>query len=281
MVGLFDIGGTKTRVAVADAPGTLVRVETYDTPQSYTKGVTQISETLAQLAAGTPLEACAGGIRGRLSDDKRSLRADSVLLQWQEQPLADDLSGRLMVPVVLENDAALAGLGEACFGAGKGFNIVAYHTVSTGVGGARIEGGKISAHAHGFEPGHQTIDIDQTLYPAYGSTKLEDHVSGTAVEKRFGKKPYDIPQEDPLWDELAAWLAHGLKNTIVYWSPDVIVLGGSMVLGDPRILQAAIQRHTEAVLGNLVPCPPIVDAQLGSESGLYGALALSRDVKEG
>jgi glucokinase len=50
------------------------------------------------------------------------------------------------------------GLGEAVFGAGKGREIVVYMTISTGVGGARIVGGKIDASAMGFEPGHQIID---------------------------------------------------------------------------------------------------------------------------
>jgi len=103
---------------------------------------------------------------------------------------------------------------------------------------------------------------------------LENLVSGTALEKRRGVKPYEISQDDGVWDELAGYLAHGIKNTIMYWSPDIIVLGGSMVVGDPRIFLKDIVRHTEDLLGNLVPCPPIVDAALRDEGGLYGAMVL-------
>jgi hypothetical protein len=60
----------------------------------------------------------------------------------------------------------------------------------------------------------------------------------------------------------------------LYWSPSVIVLGGSMIVGDPRILLEDIVRHTREVLGTLVPCPAIVDAVLRDEGGLYGAMAL-------
>ena len=87
-------------------------------------------------------------------------------------------------------------------------------------------------------------------------------------------KPYEIPQDDDVWDELAGYLAIGLKNTIMYWSPDVIVLGGSMIVGDPRIFLDDIVRHTKEVLGDQMACPDIVDATLKDEGGLYGAMAL-------
>ena len=58
------------------------------------------------------------------------------------------------------------------------------------------------------------------------------------------------------------------------WSPNVIVLGGSMIVGDPRILLEDIVRHAGEALGELVPCPDILDATLKDEGGLYGAMAL-------
>ena len=92
----------------------------------------------------------------------------------------------------------------------------------------------------------------------------------------MGSKPYEIPQEDAIWDQLAYYLAHGLRNTVLYWSPDVIVLGGSMILGKPRILLDDIQKHANEVFGEDVSCPLIVDAELGDMGGVYGAAALLR-----
>jgi len=77
-----------------------------------------------------------------------------------------------------------------------------------------------------------------------------------------------------LWDQLANYLAHGLRNSILYWSPDVIVLGGSMIVGDPRILLDDIVKHTNAVVGEVTQVPLIVDAALGDNAGLYGAMAV-------
>ena len=174
----------------------------------------------------------------------------------------------------LENDAAIAGLGEAVFGAGKGLEIIAYHTVSTGVGGAKIENGDIDHVSAGFEPGHQILDIDRTILGEDIVPTLENLVSGTAVELRFGTKPYDIPQSDVLWNELAEYLAQGLRNTILYWSPDVIVLGGSMIIGNPRIEIDVIRKCTVDALDGFVPAPLITTAKLGDEAGLYGGMAL-------
>jgi fructokinase len=90
----------------------------------------------------------------------------------------------------------------------------------------------------------------------------------------MGVKPYDIPQDDVVWDELAGYLAQGLRNTILYWSPEVIILGGSMMVGDPKISLEAVRRATVAVLDGVMPCPFITSAALADEAGLYGALAL-------
>lgn len=269
---LFDIGGTKTRVAVSEDLKTFGKVSSFKTPNNFEDGIDAIVAAAKELA-GSPLRAISGGIRGQLNDDKSGIVYDSVLTKWIDMPLSASLKKKLKAEVYLENDAALAGLGEAHFGAGKDFDIVAYHTVSTGVGGVKIEHGKIDDYRNGFEPGHQVLDIDHTILGEGVEPTLENLVSGSAIEDRMGVKPYEIPQSDTLWDQLALYLAHGLRNTILYWSPDIVVLGGSMIVGDPRILLDDIQRHTNDVLGDTIECPLIVDAKLGDSGGLYGAMA--------
>lgn len=270
---LFDIGGTKTRVAVSEDLQSFGKVASFKTPNDFEEGVRLMHEHVSELTS-SPIRAVAGGIRGTLNDERSGIVYDSVLSDWIDQPLSAALGKRFNCAVHLENDAALAGLGEAHFGAGKGIEIIAYHTVSTGVGGVKIENGKIDDHNVGFEPGHQVLDIDKTILGDDIEPTLENLVSGTALELRMGVKPYDIAQDDAIWDQLALYLAHGLRNTILYWSPDAIVLGGSMIVGDPRILLDDIIKHTNAVLGENIECPLIVDARLGDSGGLYGAMAL-------
>lgn len=274
MYALFDIGGTKTRVAISRDLRSFEEPIKFDTPERFSDGITAIQNAIRSLAGSRRLLGAAGGIRGPLNHEKTRIMSEIKLLDWVGRPIVDTLGGSLGVPVYLENDTAIVALGEVHFGAGRGYDIVAYHTVSTGVGGARIVHGKIDVTHTGFEPGHQVLDIDRSVLGPLIPHTLENLVSGTALQKRRGVKPYEIAQTDPVWAELAKYLAVGLKNTILYWSPDIIVLGGSMVIGDPRIFLEDIVRETKAVLGTGLECPPIVDATLEDEGGLYGAMAL-------
>ena len=273
---LFDIGGTKTRVAVSSDGTTLAEVVRFHTPIDPNEGVKKIIETIAAFNLPSEVSIISGGIRGVLSEERVGIVHDDVLDGWVGFDVTAALQKSYDVPVHLENDAALAGLGEAHFGAGVGVDLVVYHTVSTGVGGVRISNGVIDAASAGFEPGHQVLDIDRTILGEDIVPTLENLVSGTAVERRLGIKPYDIPQEDVIWEELAGYLAQGLRNTILYWSPEAIILGGSMIIGDPKIPIEVIRKSTVEVLDSFVECPFITTASLGDEAGLYGALALIR-----
>lgn len=272
---LFDIGGTKTRVSVSEDLKTFSEPVKFKTPETAKEGVEAIVAEAKKLTDKN-IRAVAGGIRGILDGEKTMMLRDpgGALVGWEEEPVAEMLGKKLKTKVFLENDASLVGLGEAIHGAGKGYDIVAYHTVSTGVGGSRIDHGEIDAYANGFEPGHQILDIDRTILGDDIEPTLENLVSGTALEERAGVKPYEVPQEDAVWDQLAEYLASGLRNTILFWSPDVIVLGGSMIVGNPRIFLEDIIRHTNEVVADRVPVPPIVDATLADYGGLYGAMAL-------
>ena len=270
---LFDIGGTKTRVGLSDDLKTISANTSFPTKQSFAEGVEAIHKAVLKLAPKSKVKAVAGGIRGLLNETKTGLENDGVLTLWAGKPLAEKLSAKFSAPVYLENDTAMAGLGEAVFGAGQGMDIVVYHTISTGVGGVKIEHGVIDEASSGFEPGHQVLDIDRTILGDDISPTLENLVSGAGLEARLGMPAYEIPQEDMIWNELAEYLAQGLRNTILYWSPEVIVLGGSMINGDPKIKIDDIRKYTVEVLDSFVACPFITVSTLKDEAGLYGAMA--------
>jgi predicted NBD/HSP70 family sugar kinase len=189
------------------------------------------------------------------------------------------------IETYIENDTAMVGLGEAAYGAGKDFDIVAYLTISTGVGGARIVGRRIDANVFGFEPGHQIIDADGTMCPdcrAFeddrGLGHLEAHISGSAIEKRFGKHPSEIDDEK-VWDDLARYLAYGLNNTIVHWSPEVVVLGGGM-MKSTGIKIERIDHYLEDILKIFPERPLLKLAELGDVGGLFGGLSYIKQLQK-
>jgi predicted NBD/HSP70 family sugar kinase len=159
----------------------------------------------------------------------------------------------------------MVGLGEAVAGAGQRAGIVTYLTISTGVGGVRIVDGQIDRHTTSFEPGHQIIDLNQP------EKDLEDYVSGSAVRQSMEQNPQDI-HDDAFWQGLAKILAIGLHNTILHWTPEVVVLGGSM-MKEPGINLNEVEKHLLQSLSFLPVQPKLKLAQLGDLGGLYGALA--------
>lgn len=274
---IFDIGGTKIRVAATSGTNSFTEPQIESTPQSFDEGITVLAR-MAKTAAGTGvIENITGGIAGIVDKENGVIIKSPHLTEWEGKPLKKALSEALGAPVTIENDAAMVGTGEAVYGAGKGFPIVAYLTISTGVGGARIVNGAIDENAQGFEPGHAIIDPDNTLCPTCPGNELEDYISGTAVEKRFGKKPFEITDET-IWDELAKFLAYGVNNTIAYWSPDVVVLGGSM-MREVGIHVDDVNKHLKEIFHITTDMPLVRKAELGDLGGLYGALAYIQKMK--
>lgn len=253
---LFDIGATKTRVAYAANDEKFEEPIVYETPKNYEEILEKLVETGGNLSRERSIEKICGGVSRAVCADYAKFKSD-----LEAFPFGEGLGGAVFV----ENDAALAGLGEANFGAGRGFEIVAYITVSTGVGGARIVNRKIDERATGFEPGKQIMNIET------GGT-LEDMVSGKALTEKTGKHPKEITDKNT-WSELAEKLAMGLNNIIVEWSPNCVVLGGSMITGDPAIPLDKTESRLKEISKIFPEIPVIKKAELGDFGGLYGALA--------
>lgn len=258
------------------------------TPRDYPDGIKLFKKFSKRENISGNIKAVIGGIAGPLNKEKTATAKPPNLPGWRMKPIKKDLEDLFKVPVFLENDADIAGLGEAMFGAGKGYDIVAYLTISTGVGGGRIVKGKIDANSMGFEVGHQIVDADSSLIPemkkfekqikekGWNFGSLSSYVSGSAIKMRYGKEPKEITDEN-VWEESAKILAIGLNNTIVHWSPDAVILGGSMM---NRISIDRVKFHLKQTLKIFVNHPEIKKAELGDQSGLYGALALIAQMKK-
>jgi len=276
---LFDIGGTNTRVARSRDLASFDHMVKYKTPKDFDEGIEKFVATAQELAGDETIEMIAGGIAGPLDAEKTMPVGGPNILGYHNKPLKMELQQRLGAPVFLENDASMGTLGEANFGAGKEYRVVVYMTISTGVGGGKTVDGVLSPSADGFEPGWQIVDAGNTLCEGCSERGyLIDYISGASVEKRHGKKPYEITDKD-FWDEKARLLAYGLNNIAVIWSPDIIVLGGSM-MKEIGIPVESTRKYLKEVL-HIFPEPPIVEkAVLGDELGLYGAMAYLKQKRE-
>ncbi len=275
---LFDIGGTNMRVAASRDGNTIDEVLAVETPADFEEGIAALASTAEQVAGDTSVTAAAGGFPGSFGRRGGTPYGAPNLPAWTGKSLREELKERFGAPVSVLNDADIAALGEAVYGAGQEYRIVAYLTISTGVGGGRVVDGNIDAYRFGLEPGHQVIDAGRTTENKGMPQTLEDCIGGASIQEYFGKPAKDVT--DPaVWEKSHRLLAVGLINVIRLWSPDAIVLGGGQVLGG-SIGVAEVERIVREDFAAFLPSSPdalpstFTEAQLGGEAGLWGALAL-------
>ena len=264
---VIDIGGTNIRLAGSRDLKTLSEPIIFATPKEYEGTIEHIAELALQVADGEPIEALAGGVP-RLSHDMRTILPPcewSNIPAWEGKPIASDLEKLLNTRAYFCNDASLVGLGEAVCGAGVGAKIVVYMTVSTGVNGVRIVDGALEPSAFSYSIGDQYISMDEPVRP------LEKMISGRSLEERYGMHASELGKEHAVWEELARTTAFGVHNTILHWTPQRVVLGGSM-FNEIGIPVDRVTFHLKTITKTEIP--EIVHSSLGAIGGLYGGLVL-------
>lgn len=263
---VFDIGGTNLRYAIS--PGRFKPV-LIPVPKNYRQAITTIAAEARQHRAKIII----GGLPGPMDAGKTKLIQSTHLPGWVNYSFQKDLAKLSGAEVRLENDNALVGIGESVFGPGKGHRIVAYIGIGTGIGGVRIVDGRVDANSHGFEPGHHIMDINITAHrhPSPHPGDWESLVSGSGIFYQTGKRSETITDRK-IWQQMEKRMALGLINMSMFWSPDIIILGGSLM---KKLTVAGIEIQFKKHM-KIFPTPiPIRRAMLGDFGGLYGALALA------
>ena len=266
---IADIGGTKMRIVGTRNMREFSGEPRYiDTPHEYREGCAVLAGAMRDISQGEKIEKVLIGIRGSIARDRASMTDRSVLVDWSRRPLAHDIQDAISAEsATLFNDVTLNSIGEAVYGAGTGAPIVVYYTVSTGVNGTRVVDGRVEVASQGFEAGGQYLRVGDT------TSSLEEMVSGAAIFAKYGVHPKELGKDSPVWEELARIFAYGLHNSILHWSPDRVVLGGSM-FNEIGISVERVAFHVKDIMRNFPDVPEIVHASLGDFGGLWGGLAL-------
>jgi glucokinase len=193
----IDVGGTKTALALGDGAGAIVARERLPTPDS---GDAKADlEVLAEHAralvarAGASLEGIAAvGVSapGALDAEAGVLLQPPNLPSWDRAPVRAVLERALGRPLGLENDANAAALAEWRFGAGRGARDVVFLTMSTGVGGGLVLGGRLhrGLFSAAGEVGHLPVEWDGEPCACGQRGCLEAYVGGAAWTKRLARE---------------------------------------------------------------------------------------------
>ncbi len=269
-----DLGGTRLRVALVEAGGSIIARETVPTPKDDPRALALAARSLLE-SARQPVIGAVVGVPGPFDYLTGEVIWLPNLPLWEGQISAASLSADLGLPVLLANDADLAALGEHRYGAGRGFEDMVYLTSSTGVGAGVIIGGRL---LHGrlslAEIGHTIIDLHT------GDT-VESLGSGTALARAAGQDAATVAARalegnaDAIrqFADAARAFAVGVFNLVHCFSPQVVVIGGGMSQAGDLLLQPV--RDIFQRCGPSCPASraAIVRADGGDDVGLRGGMA--------
>ena len=278
MLVVIDIGGTNTRVAVSEDGKIIKNKKKFPTPIKFEEGISSIITTVNELSGNNSIDGLAVGIPGTINRSTGKVINVANIHSWNNRDICNLLSQKLETNVFLANDAELAALGEASFGAGKNSRIVAYLTVSTGIGGALVVDKNLVPRAYNTEPGHMVVDVNsEAIDGSERKGTLEVLASGITFEKQFGVKPKNCENPE-IWEQYAQILGEGIINVILLWSPEILVIGGGLSKKGDLFFNPLKKFVSENL--NLFPSPLIVPAELGDDAGIYGGLALLKEKRK-
>lgn len=286
----LDLGGTKILAAVVE-DGQIVARQQLPTPRS---GYTAVVDALTR-AAKTLLKDHPEVTRvGLGSPGPLDIRAGKVVFApnipgLEDAPIAPDLSARLGLGVVLENDANAAGYAEHLYGAAKSLQSSIYITISTGIGGGIFVGDRVVRGAYGVagEVGHLTLEPGGPLCGcghygcweavAAGRALARDasHAYGFAMttEEVFARARTGERLALRVVDQAAMYTGLGLANLLKTFDPDAFVLGGGIMKTGTFYLekvQAAADTFTQGF-----PTVRLFLAELSTDAGVIGAASVA------
>ena len=305
----IDLGGTFIKGGIVDDLGRIVLEA--KTPTESELGADRVASNIATLAKslmarlGLQADDMVGlgmGVPGMI-DSKAGNVIYSNNLKWKDFRIGATVEKLTGLKVKIANDANVAALGEAKFGAAKGQSDVVLFTLGTGVGGGIVAEGNLleGNKSAGAEIGHMVIVAGGEQCTCGRKGCLEAYASATALirdtkrameahkdskmweigslNKVTGKTCFDYKDVDPyakeVVDNYVAHLACGITNAANIFRPQAVLLGGGVCAqGDSLIKPLQKLVDEEIFAGDLGPQVPVKVAELGNSAGILGAAAL-------
>lgn len=266
MIVTIDTGGTKTLVSSFGLNGKIGESIKFPTPTDPKEYIAALKDVVRTRYSERDVDVIVLAIPGVI---EKGIVKWCGNLPWKNLDLGTKLRDLLPgVPIFIENDAKLAGLGET-----RSLpnipELSLYVTISTGIGGGLIFNGHIDGGMRYSEIGHIPLEYD-------GKVRIwESFASGSAIVRTYKKFARDITSKRT-WREIADRMSRGFLVVIPTIQPDLIIIGGSVGTYFERygdylkdILRADLPDH--------IPLPKIVQAQHPEEAVIYGCYYYGKD----
>jgi glucokinase len=305
-----DIGGTKVAAGVVDDDGRILDRWQEPTPSRSPQAAEDaIVRAVERLRQRHQVEAVGIGAAGWVDNDQAVVRF-SPHLAWRSEPLKARLSGRIELPLIVDNDANAAAWAEYRFGAGRGSSVMVCITLGTGIGGGLVIGGRLFRGSYGMagEWGHM-ISVPHGHWCECGNRGCwEQYASGNALARDaralartnsptaqrlleiVGGDPDKITGEDvtaaaihgeptsvELLADVGTWLGQGIADIAAALDPEVVVIGGGVSAAGNLLLLPAQQAFSHTLTGRgFREEARLVLAHFRNDAGLIGAADLAR-----
>src|SRR3990172_3491 len=132
--------------------------------------------------------------------------------------------GKIYIKIEMLNDLELAVIGEATYGAGKNYQVVALVSMATGAGGALAKDREIVRGKYNFEAGQHIFESNVPSVTKKITGSFEAALSGSALQKIMHQDPATL--SDEFYNQQINRLCQILTNFSVFWSPEIIILTG-------------------------------------------------------
>ena len=298
-----DLGGTNLRTALLSSEGDILdkrKEATYasDGWQKVVQRLIQNIERLQEIAIQKGLSVAAVGVGapGVIQVDKGIVVKSPNFPDWNNLPLKDELEKVLRLPVMIENDANAAALGEQWRGAGMGIGSMILLTLGTGVGGGIILNKQIWHGADGMagEVGHMTIIPDGRKCGCGNVGCLEMYASARGIAQSYrdagvasdasslseitSAQVYQAASNGDaravkVMQNMGRILGIGIANLINIFNPEMVVIGGGVKDAWPLFIDSTRAEIRKRAFEVPAARTEIVPSKLGDDAGMVGVAA--------
>lgn len=297
MIAGVDIGGTKIAVGMIDDTGKIIsRAESpTNADLGYPEALKRMEAMLVQVSKemGASITGIGIGSTGPINPQTGEIGDVNFLPGWEGANPVRDLSQKFGVSAAIENDADAAALAEGSWGAGKNKKRLIYITVGTGIGAGLIFDGQLYRGVEYAHPeiGHHVIDSSgpeclcgfRGCWESFAAGPamvewIKSNAPGAYVQREgyTAKRICDLARAGDEWALRAVqreghYLGLGMANVVTLFTPDAIVLGGSVMKSADLFLEAiqdTIRRSCRYVPWEKTT---IALASLGEDANLIGA----------
>ncbi|MDO8391852.1 MAG: ROK family protein [Actinomycetota bacterium] len=275
----IDVGSAKLAAAiVSDQAEVLVRDRVATPQRDVWPAVARLVKRVLAAAPNAPV-ACGVGCGGPMNAPERTV-SPLYIPSMVAFPLAAEVEALTGLPTAVDNNAKTVALGESWCGAAVGLNDFVSISMSSGVGGGIVSGGRLLEGRLGNAGhiGHIVVEPEGRPCPCGGKGCLEAYCSGRAIEEETGRPPQRAPQS--IVERTGIFVGRALASLGAITDLRAAVIGGSVALGFGDPFFAAVQAEVDQRARlTFTQGFRVIPGGLGQLAPLIGAAALARGVE--